>query len=113
MSKLSISSLALAFLFLAPLPAKADDKGWPPEFYRAHYLATVENDAASAVAIYNRLAEDRSLTDEQRETVRSRLRDAQERVVAHDLARLCPAECLGFVQIHQPGALIERLTTMM
>src|SRR5262249_27607622 len=92
-------------VLITGVPVVAQEKEWPAEYYRAHYLATVENDPAAALKIYETLAENASLPPHQRETIQSQLRDARERFVAKDLARLCPAESVAFVQIHRPGAL--------
>src|SRR5437773_11547581 len=104
--------LSCVLLFVAG-PVRAEEKRWPAEYYRAHYLATVENNPTAALAIYEKLADDNSLSDEQRTAVRSRAADARERIAASDLAKLCPADAIAFIQINQPGGLLERLTSMM
>lgn len=107
------TAVSFIVLFSAAAPALAQAETWPPEYYQAHYVLTVQNDPAAAAALYEKVYQNGKLSEQQRQSVRSAIDDCQERIVSRELARLCPPDSIAYLQINQPGALVERITTMM
>ncbi|MEE8170018.1 MAG: hypothetical protein V3T70_05670 [Phycisphaerae bacterium] len=88
-------------------------ESWPADYYRAHYLATVQDNPAEAATLYEKVYRNGKLSAEQRDAVRRRLDAVQEQVVAQNLASLCPPNTVAYVEINQPGQFVERLTSML
>lgn len=108
-ARIAVISLVLS----APHRAMAETKAWPAEYYEAHYLVTVADDAVGAKALFEKVYGDAALSATQRDEVRGRINDCQERQASRNLAQLCPAGTMAYVEVHQPGALLERVTAMM
>ncbi|MCK6485844.1 MAG: hypothetical protein HUU22_15855 [Phycisphaerae bacterium] len=107
------TAVSVIVLLSAAAPALAQAESWPPEYYQAHYVLTVQNDPAAAAALYEKVYQNGKLSEQQRQAVRSAIDDCNERIVSRELSRLCPPDTIAYLQINQPGALVERITTMM
>jgi len=108
--RISISAMVV---LVSSISGWAEETCWPAAFYRAHYLASVEQDVDGALKLYEQVAAEGSLSESQQAALRDRIDDLREAQLAEHPARLFPADTMAYVELSRPGELAERLTTML